>query len=389
MCAALSINDASPPGEGSRLPDGMAGDPYTTTLTAAGGSGSYTWAFAGPGTLPAGLVLDARTGIISGVPLPAAQGTAVVAVQVSDGSGPPVPRAFSLTINQGLQISGPVLSEAPDRIRLQATGGAGAPYHWETVGGSMLPAGAELDPATGTISIEQSSPAGSARIRLRVTDQAAPPHIADTTLVLRVLPVGVRRRRRRLAAAFGTLTLSARGSVIFRAVSAIFRLLSHTTFWLALVAFWVPAAGTVPILIYSITTPGQPWKYLAVGLLTAIAALVAGCLIGFMFGIPKVAAGNAQQATQGYIPNTNLPEVSDWLTKLLLGAGLVQLTHLGPPVGRLIDNISLGMYATAQFADSAKVMAGAILFGYTGIGLLSGYVMTSGWYLKRLNNRQT
>jgi hypothetical protein len=36
MCAALSINDASSPGSGSRLPDGMVGDPYATTLTAGG-----------------------------------------------------------------------------------------------------------------------------------------------------------------------------------------------------------------------------------------------------------------------------------------------------------------------------------------------------------------
>jgi Putative Ig domain len=367
----------------------MAGDPYTTALTAAGGSGGYTWALGGLSTLPAGLILDSGTGVISGIPLPTAQGTATVSVLVTDGSGASAARTFSLSINQGLQISDQILTEAPDRIRLHATGGAGAPYHWETAGGSMLPAGAELDPATGTISIEQSSNTGSARIRIRVADEATPPHIADTTVVLQVLPAGVRRRRRRLAAALGTLTLSARGSLTFRAVAAVFRLFGHTTFWLALVAFWIPAAGTVPILIYSITTPGQPWKYLAVGLLTAIAALVAGCLIGFMFGIPKVAAGNAQQPAAGYLPNTNLPEVSDWLTKLLLGAGLVQLTHLGPPVGRLIDHISLGMYATSQFADSAKVMAGAILFGYTGIGLLSGYVLTSVWYLKRLNNRQT
>jgi Putative Ig domain len=395
MCAALSINDAPSPGGGSRLPDGMVGDFYTTRLTAAGGSGSYTWAFTGPGTLPAGLGLDAGTGTLSGIPLSAAQGTAVITVAVTDGSDPPVPKAFWLTINPGLQISTDLLKETRDEVQLQATGGADAPRRWETVGDSTLPAWATLDPATGTISITDAARRKeSARISIRVTEASTPPHTADISLVLRVRPARLRMRRR-LAVILGTMTLGSR-------VSVIFRLLSHPTFWLSLVAVWVPVTGSIPIILYSVTTPGQRWEYLAVGLLTAVSALVAGCLIGFLFGIPKIAAGKVQLPGKAYTPNTNLPEVSDWLTKLLLGAGLVQLTHLGPPVGRLIDHVSLGLYdsspvtgssvaaaAGSSHAGAATVMAGAIIFGYTGIGLLSGYVVTSDWYLKRLNSTQT
>ena len=64
---------------------------------------------------------------------------------------------------------------------------------------------------------------------------------------------------------------------------------------------------------------------------------------------------------------------------------MVQLTHLGAPVGALIDHVASGMYVVKTYEGSAKVMAGALLIGYTGIGVLTGYVITASWYLKRLN----
>jgi hypothetical protein len=71
-------------------------------------------------------------------------------------------------------------------------------------------------------------------------------------------------------------------------------------------------------------------------------------------------------------PSSNLAEVSDWLTKLLLGAGLVQLTHPAAPISHLIDSIAAGPAATTATGTSsaAKVMAGSILFGYAVIGML-------------------
>jgi len=100
--------------------------------------------------------------------------------------------------------------------------------------------------------------------------------------------------------------------------------------------------------------------------------------------LPHGAAHSVQ-----YTPSSNLAEVSDWLTKLLLGAGLVQLTRLGAPVAHLIDNIAAGLHSTAASASGAKVAAGAILFGYTITGILVGYVMTTLWYQRKITNQQT
>jgi hypothetical protein len=163
--------------------------------------------------------------------------------------------------------------------------------------------------------------------------------------------------------------------------------LHHVGTWLALLALGVPVLGGLWIVIYAFATPGSHGTYLGVGLATALAAFLSGCLIGFLFGIPKViSSGQLRQQSDAYSPSSNLAEVSDWLTKLLLGAGLAQLTHLATPISHLIDNIAAGLTATTSTGTSsyAKVMAGSILFGYLVIGMFDAYVVTTMWYQNKL-----
>ncbi len=69
-----------------------------------------------------------------------------------------------------------------------------------------------------------------------------------------------------------------------------------------------------------------------------------------------------------------------------MGAGLVQLTHLGAPIGALINHVADALHPFAAYVEAAKVVAGAIIFGYIAIGLLAGYVVTTMWYRKKLAN---
>jgi len=140
-------------------------------------------------------------------------------------------------------------------------------------------------------------------------------------------------------------------------------------------------------MTYAFATPGSHWSYLGVGLAIALAAFLCGCLIGFLFGIPRVvSSGQLRQQTDQYSPSSNLAEVSDWLTKLLLGAGLVQFTRLAAPISHLVGNIAAALTATTAtgISSAAKVMAGSILFGYAVIGILDAYVVTTVWYQKKL-----
>ena len=75
------------------LPGGTLGTAYSQTLTAAGGSGGYTWATTS-GSLPAGLTLSAG-GIISGTPTGA---TSNFTVTVTDSGKRTASKALSIAI---------------------------------------------------------------------------------------------------------------------------------------------------------------------------------------------------------------------------------------------------------------------------------------------------
>jgi hypothetical protein len=64
------------------LPDGKEGQPYSATVFAIGGTGSYTWSVSA-GKLPDGLSLDLVTGLMSGTPTK--NGHFNFIIQVSDG----------------------------------------------------------------------------------------------------------------------------------------------------------------------------------------------------------------------------------------------------------------------------------------------------------------
>ena len=131
--------------------------------------------------------------------------------------------------------------------------------------------------------------------------------------------------------------------------------LESTTVWLILLALVLPLGGTAWVWLYGFSTPGSHWSYVGIGSIAAMAAMLTGILAGFILGVPKlVSSGQLRVADGTPSPNTNLGEISDWITKLLLGAGLVSLSHLGGPVGRLIDNVASGLYdATSNPAGAA------------------------------------
>lgn len=82
---------------------GMAGVPYQFRLQAEGGSRPYLWTIS-DGKLPAGLVLDAKTGEISG--LPASGGTFTITVRLRDSSSPAqeVQRTYTIQLRAILSI---------------------------------------------------------------------------------------------------------------------------------------------------------------------------------------------------------------------------------------------------------------------------------------------
>jgi hypothetical protein len=64
---------------------------------------------------------------------------------------------------------------------------------------------------------------------------------------------------------------------------------------------------------------------LGAGVAIAIASAATGYLLGFLFGISRSLQGgdSSESNSQSFPGNTNLEQISDWLTKILVGVGLV------------------------------------------------------------------
>jgi hypothetical protein len=70
--------------------------------------------------------------------------------------------------------------------------------------------------------------------------------------------------------------------------------------------------------------------------------------------------------------NTNLDQISEWLTKILVGLGLVQLGKVTHGVGKIAGSLSPGLGAGA----GAKPFAVALLVYSVLDGFLIGYIWT-------------
>jgi hypothetical protein len=71
-------------------------------------------------------------------------------------------------------------------------------------------------------------------------------------------------------------------------------------------------------------------------ILLAIASLIFGGMGGFLFGIPKIGKNKSDGQLR---PNTNLEEISDWLTKIIVGLSLSQLPTINDNIVQLIESI--------------------------------------------------
>ena len=181
----------------------------------------------------------------------------------------------------------------------------------------------------------------------------------------------------------------------------------HSLRWLG----FVVVVGIALIIIYSLQFSPQA-KALSVGSVALLAAggcLMFGVLLGFLFGIPisaqdqpaarartqarsqgdsTAAASIGQSSTgqrltgttqdfpratnrpPGYLVNTNLQQVSDWLTKILIGVGLVELGQIVTKIQALIA------YLRPAFGDSntASPMALSLITYFAIAGFLLGYL---------------
>lgn len=122
------------------------------------------------------------------------------------------------------------------------------------------------------------------------------------------------------------------------------------------------------------------------GWILAAAASSIGGLLGFLFGIPRtfaprskderetaaIATGRSQTLLQSadasQSVNTNLEDISDWLTKILVGAGLVGLHNLTTGLQTIANQYQ------SQVGGELAVLG--IIINFAVWGFFSGYLLT-------------
>jgi alpha-tubulin suppressor-like RCC1 family protein len=180
--AAVTVNEADLAILTTSLADGVVGTPYSETLTASGGDGSYTWSVS-TGTLPVGLTLTSG-GTISGTPT--AEGTKTFTVEVAS-HGLTATRELTITIAEmPLSITTtsipPFMAGKYSSFTLEAAGRPSYTLEWTIVDG-VLPTGLSLSRYGRIAGIPESQ--GTSSVVVRVTSGASS---AEGTFEIIVLP---------------------------------------------------------------------------------------------------------------------------------------------------------------------------------------------------------
>jgi formylglycine-generating enzyme required for sulfatase activity len=184
----LMVSDKPMQIAGPKNAKGEEFKPFTAELRVKGGKAPYTWSTRDP--LPAGLTMNASTGVLSGQPAKGTAGNYSVAVQVSDAEGQTAAGLFAFTIAAGESLT--ILEKTlPTAIlntaysaKPTAKGGNPTTLKWILESGK-LPPGLSLNASTGEISGIPTQ-AGTAEIVLKVEDSHG-----NTRIQLFPITVGV------------------------------------------------------------------------------------------------------------------------------------------------------------------------------------------------------
>ena len=114
----------------------------------------------------------------------------------------------------------------------------------------------------------------------------------------------------------------------------------------------------------------EVFKVIASGILMLLASGIAGCLLGFIFGFPSY---KKEEDTGSPLErNTSFKQISEWLTKIIVGVSLVELTELVSFFKNLVHKLALYL----EIYPYGNVIIAAIIILFLSLGFITGYIIT-------------
>jgi CheY-like chemotaxis protein len=132
------------------------------------------------------------------------------------------------------------------------------------------------------------------------------------------------------------------------------------------------AAGSLSLGALALVLPSVASGHWSDGLrflLYMLSATAVAIIVGLMFGVPRVRSEFVADASERYASNSNLEQISDWFTKLLLGAGLVEMSRVPQLASRLGTYLASGL----PTPNAPALAVAAVVYG-NGVGFTIGYL---------------
>lgn len=138
--------------------------------------------------------------------------------------------------------------------------------------------------------------------------------------------------------------------------------------------------GVVAVIYRSARPTDASASAVGAGFALSGASLFLGLLLGFLFAIPKSSknrknGGSTDQSPESndslYLINSNLEEISDWLTKMLVGIGLIQLKQAPGYIRKISE-----YWETSIGHNFQSAYVSAVIIFFVVIGFLIGYLWT-------------
>lgn len=153
------------------------------------------------------------------------------------------------------------------------------------------------------------------------------------------------------------------------------------------------ATGCLLILSYGLRYAHSSFDsflgVISAGMMAGGAALLTGGLLGFLFGVPhtqgdtsasdgktredstdKPGKPSPRGPSTTYRPNTSLEQISDWLTKILVGVGLVQIKEIPGKMAALSAYVAKGL----GNGEQAEAFALTLLVFFSVCGFVFGFL---------------